>query len=137
MIWNWDLTIVEPEQSSARFSFEVRLFNAEASPTTLHRPYLVFSRKDGAREAASILRDSTSGAQLMELNLPAQGEVHLSVYAKFTGERVDKLSGFRQAAFVARFPDGTVFKRKIAGRGIFARFWWHPSPIKPLREDVR
>jgi hypothetical protein len=75
MIWNWDLTTVETEQSSARFSFEVRLFNAGASPTTLHRPYLVFSRKDGTREAASILRDSTSSTQLMELNLPAQGGV--------------------------------------------------------------
>lgn len=120
VVWDWELTFREAGPSGqAVFSFEGYLLNEGPLPTSLRSAQVVFTR-EGAREVVPVrLRDSASDEHLGVLNLPPCQEVYVSLYASFEGEEARKLSGFRQADFVARFPDDRTFRQKIAGREDF------------------
>ncbi|MBV9455282.1 MAG: hypothetical protein JOZ19_14400 [Rubrobacter sp.] len=120
VVWDWELVLREDgTDEHAMFSFECYLLNDGRLRTSLSGVYVVFVR-DGAREVAGHLMDLFSGEELQRaLDLPPGQGIRLSLYSTFEGEEGRKASGFRRADLVGRFPNGRIFRRRIAGREDF------------------
>jgi hypothetical protein len=122
VIHDWKLSVLEVGPLVGYrvvFSLEVYLFNQTPSSRAL-RGFCVMFLRDGVCEVVGRLRDSASDENLEALLLPPRRGVHVSLYASLEGEEARKLSGgFQRAEFVARFPDLSSYKRKIAERGDF------------------
>jgi hypothetical protein len=117
VVWDWELILREdgPDEQ-AMFSFECYLLNDGRLSTSLSGVYVLFVR-DGEREVAGHLMDLFSGEKLRRVwDLPPGQGMRLSLYE---GEEAREVSDFRRADLVGRFPDGRLFRRKIAGREDF------------------
>lgn len=120
VVWDWELRFFRGGEpgGQAVLSFEGYLLNEGSLPTSLHDARVLFVR-DGAREVIGHLRHSDSDEDLQVLNLPSCRGVYVSLYATFEGEEAREVPGFWRADLVGRFPNGRIFRRKIAGREDF------------------
>ncbi|MDX6381045.1 MAG: hypothetical protein QOI57_2069 [Rubrobacteraceae bacterium] len=141
VVSGWDMTEAEP-LGWAACSFEVELFNEEASPTGLRGIRVEFLR-DGERPAVGRLRLPASTDVLWVLNLQPQRWERVSLHAFFEGEEAREVAGFRRADFVGYFPSGKEFRRKIIERKDFVAArkkkhfsrktyapWWRRSAVR-------
>jgi hypothetical protein len=141
VVSGWDMTEAAP-LGWAACSFEVELFNEEASPTGLRGVRVEFVR-DGKRPAAGRLRLPASKEVLGVMNLPPHRWERATLHAFFEGEEARELTGFQRADFVGYFPSGKEFRRKIVerkdfvaarkrgtpGRKVYAP-WWSRSAAR-------
>ena len=122
-VWDFDLALF-PEAGPGGQAVGVLdgyLFNKTRSPVNLHSVSMAV-RQNGVQQVRGPLRDSASDGYLEALRVPPRRGVNVSLYALFNGEEAQKLldlTGLRRADFVGHFPDGKVFRTKLAGLKAF------------------